>query len=285
MKQSDPGGFRSWIHRRKAQIRSTIWVALVLGTTVNLLPSLGNQFQLSKLWPLISIVLTGAVIEALMFFAEPRDKISLAKSQLELLNRIPPLYSLVRDAGEISIIGGTMKTFTDDARNLEALKTAISNGRSVRILLMHPSGGGVESTARARIARAQLNGGRGTTPEMLAQEIEHSIRRLRDGCGLSIDNQIRLYREHPTFSLYDFGTSCMLTVYTLGRGASSPAIYIPSARANSDFVSGLREGFKELWTAPTTEGLEVETHRKRDSGREVEKKIVRRSSSEAPKKN
>ena len=164
-----------------------------------------------------------------------------------------------------------MKTFTDDARNLEALKKAISDGRSVRILLMHPSGAGVESTARARIARAQMNGGRGTTPEMLAQEIQHSINRLRDHCGLSIENQIRLYREHPTFSLYDFGSSCMLTVYTLGRGTSSPAMYIPSTRANSDFVSGLREGFRELWTAPSTEGLEVETQRKRYSEREAEK--------------
>lgn len=277
MKQGDSGGFRYWIHRRKAQIRSIIWIALVLGTTVNLLPNIGNEFQVAKLWPLIAIVSVGAIVEGLMFFAEPRDKMALAKSQLELLNSMPPLFGLIKGASEVSIIGGTMKTFTDDARNLDALKFAISDGRNVRILLMHPFGGGVESTARARMARAQMTGGKGTTPEMLAQEIEHSISRLRDHCGVSIDSHIRLYREHPTFSLYDFGSSCMLTVYTLGRGASSPAIYIPSTRTNNEFVLGLREGFKELWTAPTTEGLEVETQRKK-SGLVTEKRGVRKKS-------
>ena len=281
MKQGKPSGFRVRIRNRKSQIRSVVWIALVLGTAVNLLPNLGNGFRLSTLGPLLGIVLTGTLVEILMFIAEPRDRLSLAESQLDLLNVIPPLFELIKRAPEVSIIGGTMKTFTDDVRNLNAIKSMIDDGKNVRILLMHPSGGGVESTARAR-----MTAGKGTTTEMLAQEIEHSLNRLTNLCGEPIEKSIRLYREHPTFSLYDFGSSCLLTVYTLGRGASSPAIFIPSATANMDFVSGLRAGFKELWTAPTTESLELVRQRKKDETIEpILKNNARRNSSREPRKS
>ncbi len=83
-----------------------------------------------------------------------------------------------------------------------------------------------------------------------------SVSRLVDCCGPSILNSIRLYREHPTYSMHCFGVRWILTVYTLGRGASSPALSFSETDATKAFTEGLRQGFDELWRAPTTEALD-----------------------------
>jgi len=45
----------------------------------------------------------------------------------------------------------------------------------------------------------------------------------------------------------------MLTVYTLGRCASSPAIHFDAVSEKALFATALHRGFDELWDAETTE--------------------------------
>ena len=240
-----------WIHKSKGQIRTTLWSALVLGVGVNILSSIGDGIGQKQFIPLLIAVIAGIAAEVAIVISRPSHKVIFAKSQLDLIRQLPEFHQLVSDASELLLLGGTMKTLTDDARTMAAIKQAVLEGRPIRILLMHPNGGGVESTVRAR-----RTSGKSVTEDDLRMEIKTSVGRLIDFCGPTIQNSIRLYREHPTFSMHCFGMKWILTVYTIGRGASSPAIFFTETQSTSNFVRGLRQGFDELWRAPTSSALE-----------------------------
>jgi len=242
---------KAWIHKSRSQLRATLWSALVLGVGVNILSSIGDGIGQKQITPLIIVVFAGITAEAAILVSRPRNKVVFAQSQLDLIRRLPEFHQLVSDASELLLLGGTMKTLTDDSRTMEAMKQAVLDGRPIRILLMHPNGGGVESTVRAR-----RTAGRSISVDDLRAEIKTSVARLIDSCGSTIQNSIRLYREHPTYSMHCFGVKWILTVYTIGRGASSPAIFFTETESTSLFAEGLRQGFDELWRAPTTSALE-----------------------------
>lgn len=242
---------REKIYAVRGQIRAVLWIAVVLGVLVNILSTISDGFGRRQIIPLLIALAVAGAAEAAIFVSKSAPTALFAPSQIDLLRRIPEFHTLVSEATELLLLGGTMKTLTDDARTVEAIHGAVKAGKSVRILLMHPHGEGVTSTARAR-----KTAGKSVTEADLRSEIKTSIARLIDCCGPGVQHSIRLYREHPTYSMHCFGSRWVLTVYTLGRGASSPALFFTESAATSEFARGLRKGFDELWGAPTTSTLD-----------------------------
>lgn len=222
-----------------------------MGVVANVLSSVGDGINRQQLIPLGLALTLGVFVEAVILASRPADVSLFAASQLDLIRRVPEYHKLIGEATEVLLLGGTMKTLTDDSRTVEAIRDAVREGKFVRILLMHPFGGGVESTGRARRAA-----GKSTTDNDLRAEIKSSVGRLVDCCGPSIQHSIRLYREQPTYSMLCMGSKWVLTVYTMGRGASSPAVYFTESEPTTSFADGLRHGFEELWRAPTTSSLD-----------------------------
>ncbi|KJE76897.1 hypothetical protein [Ferrimicrobium acidiphilum] len=239
---------RVFRHRREA--RGFVWGALGVGLFVNLIS--GGSTILSRfVLPLIIFGIIVVFLELAILYSRPSRTIIFQDSQVNLLRKIPPFATLIRDSTEILILGGTLKTFTDDSAALDALSTfyrAFPN--TLRILIMHPGGDGLKSTASARAAR-----GNSDTLQSLGAEVIHSLNRLQDSAGKTILKNIRVYKEHPTYSMYKLGSAWILTVYTLGRGASSPAVYFHSVDDREEFAAALERGFTELWEASTTQDV------------------------------
>lgn len=241
---------RVWLHDHRRSIRAIVYGVIAVGVALNLLTSAGAIDSFSATVSVVAVTILVVVTEVVLFTSRPRQTAFFSGSQLQLLKRsdIPSLASMIASADQIQILGGTLKTFTDDSDALDALRRFCeTNPSRLRILMMHPESEGLKSTARARQAR-----GKSDTAESLGSETLHSLNRLRDALGDSIIRDISVYCEHPTYSLQRFGRFMMVTIYTLGRGASSPALFVERTDGNRDFFDALLRGFNEVWGAATS---------------------------------
>ena len=238
---------KSWTYSHRSQIRALVWGALVLGVGTEAITSFDSGLKPRTLGVFAAVLGMALVAECAITLSRPNLRIKFSASQSELLRQVPELHLLIAEAPEVMLLGGTMKTLTDDSRVIEAINKSLQDGKHVRILLMHPRGTGIQSTARAR-----QSGGKSVTADDLATEVKTSLNRMVDGCGVAVLDAIRLYSEHPTYSLFCFGSKFMLTIYSTGRGASSPALFLGQSEKTNEFIRGLRRGFDDLWRSPTT---------------------------------
>lgn len=238
------------LYARRSNVRAVIYSGIGVGILATFISTLGQHGTSVSQWlvPAASFAAIALFAEALIFLSRPKASSIFAGNQIGLLHDLPSLHSLIDSSDSILILGGTLKTFTDDSENLSALARHFAQNRPLRILAMHPDSQAIVSTARARAARS-----RSDTPASLASEVETSLARLTHALGDGALRHIALYKEHPTFSLYKLGDQCLLTVYTIGRGASSPAIWFTESEDRKQFVKSLCRGFDELWSAKSTQ--------------------------------
>jgi hypothetical protein len=177
---------------------------------------------------------------------------AFARSWNALLDRIPPLPSLIRESNAVDLLGGTFKSFTDRAENIDALRSVLDRDAPVRILIMHPD-------SQANALRAQDRKARGVTTsvERLAHEVLVSLMRFVDHLGVDTTMQsVRLYDSLPHNAVYRLGTFYLVNLYTFGRGGSSPALGFPRNEETADLCAALDASFNDQWAASSTHALQ-----------------------------
>jgi len=239
-----------WTCIHRGTVRGVVYGGIGLGIAINFLTD--DAVSVARIaWLLFLFAGIAITAESLIFTGRPKGKILLDGSQTALTRResVPSFVEMIEESENIWLLGGTFKTFTDDSRNLEALARFYARRSSgLQILMMHPEGQGLESTARARRAR-----GKGDSVITLQMEIAQSLNRFVDYLGPQCVRQIYVFKEHPTYAMYKFGNKWIVTVYTLGRGASSPAMYFKEIDSTREFCQGLERGFNDVRDAETTE--------------------------------
>jgi hypothetical protein len=269
----------AWIDSHSAQIRAALYGGLGLAVVANIVTSVG-QDQLSVRSVILPVLLVAglAVVAELGFgLVRPRAHVVFAGSQSSLLKKMTgDLSELMRESKDILILGQTLTSFTGDAENREALKAHLKKmakeridhperaedqlETKLRILMLRPDSDGREVAQKARNHRLQAS------RSNFESEIETSIQyllqigaELKTGAeptgGKKREEHVRLYEQHPTFSLYKCDSTCVVTIYTLGHGASSPAFLFRSVGRYKEFSDTLIRGFDELWAASDPEKL------------------------------
>ena len=127
----------------------------------------------------------------------------------------------------------------------------------MRVLIMNPEGEGVRAIAEERQSQ-----GRNDSPADLGNEIRRNIRRLLlEFSPAELSTVLRYYSSTPHSSVHRYGEVYVATLYSVGRGSSSPCIAVN--RSDHDrFCESLKRGFDELWnscaaTTPSIEDLEA----------------------------
>lgn len=249
----------SWIWRRRFWIRSVVSTVLV---TVVLIPIALDWFNnaieptperttIIALLCASLLLATELLIARAHLLSHESKAVVYAIGQSKILKSVDAHCDILDGARQAKLLADTFKSFVDDAQNLVALKALLGRGGSLRILLMNPDGDGVNHTARARVDNGRLD-----SPASLRAEIRQSLRRLLH--HLSQDEVcacVRLY-EYPAFyAAYLIDNTAFVTIFTYGRGGSSPTLFETNATAPSELWRGLDRGFDELWTAPSTIAL------------------------------
>jgi hypothetical protein len=158
-----------------------------------------------------------------------------------------PTPDLLEAADSIDIVGGTLRTFVEHNAAVRALHDRHRAGAQIRILLMKPDSWGTQLAVEERRARGV------TTPDdMFDREILDTLRRLADEFSPAVLYGIaRLYPTSRRTSVHRYGDRYIVTVYTFGRGSSSPTLTL-RRQGHESFCSALDQGFEELWNARTT---------------------------------
>lgn len=161
-----------------------------------------------------------------------------------------PTKALLEAADSVDILGGTLKTFVEHNAAIRALHDRHRARAQVRILLMEPGTWGTRQAVEERRARGA------TTPEdMFDREILDTLRRLADEFSPAVlCDVVRLYPTSRRASVHRYGDRYIVTLYTFGRGASSPTLTL-RRQGHEAFCGGLDQGFTELWEAGTTRRL------------------------------
>jgi len=162
--------------------------------------------------------------------------------------------SLVSPANEIDLLSGTLRTFCERAADIRALHDRWREGASVRILMMAPNEDGAKLMAQERSARGLVS-----SAKAIDEQIVESIRRLYAEFPMEmIEQVVRLYPTAPHSSAFRYDDAYVVTVYTFGRGGSSPTLFLHRS-GHVGFCESLDRGFRELWNAPTTKRLDKST--------------------------
>ena len=163
---------------------------------------------------------------------------------------VGPTKALLEAADSVDILGGTLKTFVEHNVAIRALHDRYRARAQVRILLMEPGNWGSRLAVEERRARGA------TTPDdMFDREILDTLRRLVDEFSPAVlCDVVRLYPTSRRTSVHRYGDRYIVTLYTFGRGASSPTLTL-RRQGHEAFCSALDQGFAELWNAGTTQRL------------------------------
>jgi hypothetical protein len=163
---------------------------------------------------------------------------------------VGPTKALLEAADSVDILGGTLKTFVEHNAAIRALYDRYRARAQVRILLMEPGNWGSRLAVEERRAR-----GATTTDDMIDREILETLQRLADEFSPAVlCDVVRLYPTSRRTSVHRYGDRYIVTLYTFGRGASSPTLTLRRP-GHEAFCSALDEGFAELWNAGTTQRL------------------------------
>ncbi|MCC6652848.1 MAG: hypothetical protein IT348_16970 [Candidatus Eisenbacteria bacterium] len=203
---------------------------------------------------IVGILLAVVALEYVLLWARfTKGRITVGKSQGALIEAmgIPLDQQLAMAKHRIDLLGRSFKSFTDRAENVRALRRAECE---VRILMLHPLGPGVSEIARARRElRTPIRDG------YLAEEIKNSIVRcIRDLGRDRVLQILRLYQSPSTCAVYRIDDAYLVTVYTSGHGASSPALCVASSQVEGAFCQGFDRSFEEIWEADSTVKLTEE---------------------------
>jgi len=235
-----------FFHYYAKHIRLTLH-PLTSGALLTLAIQLSNEEIDLNLFLSWGAVLVGLSVttEGTIHFAR-RSVIAFARTAQLFLNQVPVW---IQQTEEIAILGGTLKSLTDQSHILEVLGQYCKAGKHVRILLMHPDSEDVPIVTRARGARLNF--------EMLAEryreEIRASILRLVSHLGAdSVCKCLKLYSYAPTMAIHKYGKTYYLTCYTFGRGGSSPGLVVRRGPRTEEFCESLDRGFDELWANCST---------------------------------
>jgi len=165
-----------------------------------------------------------------------------------LTENLPPIHELIKNSDTVYFLGGTFKTLTDDERNILAMKELLDKGIKVRILIQDPTGEGLRMRAEERQEKGQT-----ITRKDLSMEVVRSIIRIADRIGPDILPDImKAYGGLIHNSYYRLGNLYVLTIYTFGRGGSSPSFSVMRDEDTMKFCDKLDTGFDDLWNAPST---------------------------------
>ncbi len=144
---------------------------------------------------------------------------------------------------DVLLLGGTFKTFTDDEDNLSSLKKfSEKHPNKVKILIMDPEGEGVKAAADARQQKKPKVSSRTLLAEIRASLIRFAEVLGNDWCAMNI----YFYGTYPTHSLFKVKDHWIVTPYTFGRGASSPALYFKESDATQGFCKKLEDSFEDM---------------------------------------
>lgn len=160
---------------------------------------------------------------------------------------VGPTRALLEAADSVDILSGTLKTFVEHNAAIRALHDRYRARTQVRILLMEPGNWGSRLAVEERRARGA------TTPD--DREILDTLQRLADEFSPAVlCDVVRFYPTSRRASVHRYGDRYIVTLYTFGRGASSPT---PTLRrqGHEAFCGALDQGFAELWNAGTTQRL------------------------------
>ena len=257
--------FIAWIDSHSAQIRAVLYGGLGLAVVANIVTSVG-QDDLSVravISPVLLVVGLAVVSELGFWLARSSTRVQLFGMQSDFIDSpdFKPLKEMISESKSILILGQTLRSFSMNKGNLDALQHHIHKMKdptkghefNLQILMLDPGGQGIASAQSARTSRKGEDSETGTDAESdnLAGQARDSFRDLcRD--NREIAQHIRFYKEHPTFSLYKFDSNCLITVYTMGRGASSPALFFVDFDTRKAFTTNIVRGFQELWSANST---------------------------------
>ena len=163
---------------------------------------------------------------------------------------VGPPKALLEAADSVDILAGTLKTFVANNATVRALHDRCRGGAQVRILLMEPGNWGSRQAVEERRARGA------TTPDdMFDREILDTLQRLADEFSPAVLCEVvRLYPTSRRASVHRYGDRYIVTLYTFGRGGSSPTLTL-RRQGHEEFCSALDQGFAELWNAGTTQRL------------------------------
>jgi hypothetical protein len=163
-----------------------------------------------------------------------------------------PTKALLDAADSVDILAGTLKSFAQHRASVRALHDRHRASVRIRILLMEPGGWGSRLAVEERRERGA------TTPDdLFNREILDTLQRLADELSPAVVCDIvRLYPADRRVSVHRYGDRYILTIYTFGRGGSSPTITL-RRQGHEAFCSVLDEGFAELWNAGTTLRLDA----------------------------
>lgn len=233
-----------------------IAIPLVLKITEN--PS-NLDFRYITLWSLVFALLVSLtenyLARLLNSKAELTDitssEIVTSIGQSKLVN-ITNSHALdIKEAKSIYLMSDTLKSFADDDANLRALGTFSRNNGELKILLISPYSTGVSLTVSARNANNRLE-----TEQGYSEEIISSLRRLSNHIPVSVlAKSLRFYNYPSFYASYIFDRKAFVTVFTYGRGGSSPSMYVKDGTDHDDFFDGIMRGFYELWESKQIEKL------------------------------
>lgn len=168
--------------------------------------------------------------------------------QANMLTLSPSHAENLDSTRNADLLCDSFKSFVDNDNNLKALKKFLGCGGNLRVLIMNPFGTGPELTAMARKNVRNMS-----TAEDFSSEIIHSIRRLSNFLTIEqLLKSVRFYNYPSFYASYIFDEEAFVTIFTYGRGGSSPTLYVSNKpKTMDDFFDGITRGFSELWEAST----------------------------------
>ena len=245
------------LHDKARNVRSFFYTSIVvtLGLALIFEFSRGAIDLVFFVYWSLALIICIVVIEVVTAAIHPAIKAT--GSQYKLTESLAPLPELIRKAKIVTLVGGTFNTFTDRAENLEALAYRMSQNlqKETKLLILHPEAATLQDIERARRERS-------TKPMLInvSAEIRKSLNRIYQYIGEDITEVVRVYNGPLGLGLYRFDEEFRLTIYTYGRGASSPCISIRKTGKHKEFFDSIIRGVDELWKAessiePTLEKL------------------------------
>jgi hypothetical protein len=221
--------------------------SVMLGSVLGVLVSfMSNQLGA---WLLVTWLLgyTAATLALELALQAGKRTLISGGDYRNVVSRLGQVETFIAGANSVDLMAGTLKTFTERRADIHSLHNRFRAGCTVRILVMNPNGDGVHAMANERQAQRS-----NIMPEDLSNEIRQSLKRLLlEFSPDELASILRFYRGNPHSSLQRFGGLYIITLYTFGRGGSSPAIAV-SRSDNAEFCDLIDRGFSELWNSPTT---------------------------------
>ena len=169
----------------------------------------------------------------------------------------PPLKELIAQASDVFILGGTLKSFTDDESNLTALRRLREEGKRVRILLLNPDGEACRQRERDRLSAKRPDADQAQEALLSVARIVFGLR-ITPGDPAEAKSILRWYDALPHNAIYKLGTTYVINMYRFGRGRSSPALIVERTRRHAAFCDALDRGFDDLWNAERTIAVPVQ---------------------------